>query len=54
MSWFKRIPHRYPPAPSIPALYRSSPAIDRALEEAKEVRPKSRKKTVKKPSLNKG
>jgi hypothetical protein len=54
MSWFKRLPHRYPPATSAPMPHRSSPAIDRALEEAKEVRPKSRKKTVKKPSLNKG
>ena len=53
MSWFKRIPHRYPPAPSAPTPYRSSPAVDLALEKAKEVRPKSRKKTVKKPPLNK-
>ena len=52
MSWFKRIPHRYPLTPSAPAPYRSSPAIDLALEKAKEVRPKSRKKSVKKPPLN--
>ena len=53
MSWFKRIPHRYPLTPSAPAPYRSSPAIDLALEKAKEVRPKSRKKSVKKSPLNK-
>jgi hypothetical protein len=40
MSWFKRIPHKYPPAPSVTAPHRSSPATDRALEEAKETRPK--------------
>ena len=54
MSWFKRIPHRYPPTTSVHTPYRSSPAIDRAIEEAKETRPKSRKKSVKKPPLNKG
>jgi len=50
MSWFKRIPHRYPPAS--PAPHRTSPATDRALEEAKLLSPKVRKKTVKKPPLN--
>ena len=52
MSWFKRIPHRYPPANTAPTPYRSSPATDRALEQAKESRPESSKKSVKKPPLN--
>lgn len=54
MSWFKRIPHRYPPTTAAPTPYRSSPATDLALEQAKATRPKSRKKSVKKPPLNKG
>jgi hypothetical protein len=53
MSWFKRIPHRYPPAPPASAPHRTSPATDRALEESKLLAPKSRKKTVKKLPLNK-
>ena len=40
MSWFKRIPHKHPPAPSVTAPHRTSPATDRALEEAKETSPK--------------
>ena len=40
MSWFKRIPHKHPPAPSATAPHRTSPATDRALEEAKETSPK--------------
>ena len=40
MSWFKRIPHKHPPVPVATAPYRTSPATDRALEEAKETRPK--------------
>jgi hypothetical protein len=52
MSWFKRIPHRYPPATSATTPYRSSPATDRALEKSKLLGPKPRKKTVKKPTLN--
>jgi hypothetical protein len=52
MSWFKRIPHRYPPATSISVPHRTSPAAELALEKAKETRAKPRKKTVKKPPLN--
>lgn len=44
MSWFKRIPHRYPPATPAPAPYRSSPATDRALEQSKENGPKKQPK----------
>jgi hypothetical protein len=53
MSWFKRIPHKYPPATFTPAPYRSSPAIDRALEKAKESAPTRSNKNVKIPPLNK-
>jgi hypothetical protein len=53
MSWFKRIPHRYPPVTPAPTPYRTSPAIDKAMEEAKLLSPKTRKKSVKKPPLNK-
>ena len=53
MSWFKQIPHRYPPATPASAPHRTSPATDRALEESKLLAPKSRKKTVKKLPLNK-
>jgi alkyl sulfatase BDS1-like metallo-beta-lactamase superfamily hydrolase len=49
MSWFKRIPHRYPPAPPASTPHRTSPATDRALEESKSLGPKTRKKTVKSP-----
>jgi len=52
MSWFKRLPHRYPPATSAPMPHRSSPAAELALEKAKETGSKPRKKTVKKPPLN--
>ena len=52
MSWFKRIPHRYPPQTPASAPHRTSPATDRALEEAKLLSPKPRKKTVKTPPLN--
>ena len=52
MSWFKRIPHRYPPATSISIPHRTSPAAELALEKAKETRAKPCKKTVKKPPLN--
>ena len=40
MSWFKRIPHKHPPVPVATAPHRTSPATDRALEEAKETSPK--------------
>jgi hypothetical protein len=53
MSWFKRIPHKYPPAIPAPAPYRSSPAVDRAREKAKESAPVFSNETVKKPPLNK-
>jgi hypothetical protein len=36
MSWFKRKPHRYPPAPHVPAPHRSSPVAEKAKEKAKE------------------
>jgi hypothetical protein len=54
MSWFKRIPHRYPPTTPAPAPYRSSPATDRALEQAKEIGPRSHKNVKKSRPINKG
>jgi hypothetical protein len=54
MSWFKRIPHRYPPATTAPTPYRSSPATDRALEQAKEIGPDSHKNVKKTRPINKG
>jgi hypothetical protein len=54
MSWFKRIPHRYPPATPAPTPYRSSPATDRALEQAKENGPGSHKNVKKTRPINKG
>lgn len=52
MSWFRRAPHRYPTETHCQVPQRTSPATDRALEEAKLLSPKPRKKTVKKPPLN--
>ena len=54
MSWFKRIPHRYPPTTSVHTPYRSSPAIDRAIEQAKEIGPRSHKNVKKSRPINKG
>jgi hypothetical protein len=54
MSWFKRIPHRYPPQTPAPTPHRTSPATDRALEEAKENGPSSHKNVKKTRPINKG
>ena len=54
MSWFKRIPPRYPPKSTAPTPYRSSPAIDRAREQAKEIGPRSHKNVKKSRPINKG
>lgn len=54
MSWFKRIPHKHPPATPVTAPYRSSPAGERAMEKAKESALSKSNKTVKKSLLNKG
>ena len=54
MSWFKRIPHRYPPQMPPIAPHRTSPASDRALEEAKEIGPRSHKNVKKTRPINKG
>ena len=54
MSWFKRIPHRYPPTTPAPTPYRSSPAAEQALERAKEMGPRSHKSVKKSRSINKG
>ena len=48
MSWFKRIPHRYPPVAPVAAPYKTSPATDHAQEKAKETGPKSNTKSSKK------
>jgi len=53
MSWFKRIPHKSPPATPALTPYRSSPAVDRAREKAKESAPIRSNETVKMPPLNK-
>ena len=54
MSWFKRIPHRYPPQTPASAPHRTSPATDRALEQAKEIGPDSHKNVKKTRPINKG
>ena len=53
MSWFKRIPHRYPPVTPAPIPHRTSPATDRALEQAKEIGPSSHKNVKKSRPINK-
>jgi hypothetical protein len=40
MSWFKRIPHRYPPSTPAPVPHRTSPVGEKAKEKAKETGPK--------------
>ena len=54
MSWFKRNPPRYPPKPTAATPYRSSPATDLALEQAKEIGPRSHKNVKKSRPINKG
>jgi hypothetical protein len=54
MSWFKRNPPRYPPTTPASAPYRSSPAAERALEQAKELGPRSHKSVKKSRPINKG
>ena len=39
MSWFKRKPQRYPPAPHHTPPHRTSPAAERAKQKAKEYAP---------------
>ena len=53
MSWFKRIPPRYPPKPAVTTPYRSSPAVDLALEQAKEIGLRSHKNVKKSRPINK-
>jgi hypothetical protein len=53
MSWFKRIPHRYPPTTPAPTPHRSSPATDLALEQAKKIGPDSHKNVKKSRPINK-
>ena len=53
MSWFKRNPPRYPPKPTAATPYRSSPATDLALEQAKKTASRSHKSVKKSRSLNK-
>ena len=47
MSWFKRIPHRYPPVTPIAAPHRPSPAADHAQQKAKESGPTAKQKSSK-------
>jgi len=53
VSWFKRIPHRYLPTTLALTPYRTSPATDRALEQAKEIGPDSHKNVKKSRPINK-
>jgi len=53
MSWFKRIPPRYPPKPAVTTPYKTSPATDLALEQAKEIGPSSHKTVKKSRPINK-
>ena len=53
MSWFKRIPPRYPPKPAVTTPYKTSPATDLALEQAKEIGPRSHKNVKKSRPINK-
>ena len=54
MSWFKRIPPRYPPKATAPTPYKTSPATDLALEQAKKIGPDSHKNVKKTRPINKG
>ena len=53
MSWFRRIPPRYPPASSAPAPARFSPASELAMEQAKKTGVSAKKKAKKSPPINK-
>ena len=47
MSWFRRIPPRYPPAPSVPVPSRFSPASELVMEKAKKTGVSVKKKAKK-------
>ena len=53
MSWFNRRPKIKEPAKTLKP-YRTSPASDRALEQAKELGPRSHKSVKKSRPINKG
>jgi hypothetical protein len=48
MSWFKRIPHKYPPVVPVTAPYKTSPAAEHAQEKAKQTGPNANPKLPKK------
>lgn len=54
MSWFNRKPKKNPPTPSVATPYKTSPATDRAMKQAKDAGPRSHKTVKKSRSINKG
>ena len=52
MSWFNRRPRTKEPAKAL-TPYRTSPAIDKAMEQSKELGPKSHKSVKKSRPTNK-